>query len=129
MLQAPPCRFLRINSGVNPGELRLGHALRCIGHPFQTQIGAVGEDGGEQRAFIFDRLAGTKIGEGMSKAGAAADFVQKLGKGAGTASNRALARFPLPAAPLPRSWLRRVSRSQSHPIRRRGAGQGARLCR
>src|SRR5579883_2659134 len=71
--------FLAQIPGVNPGKLRLRHALRCIGHPFQTEIGAVGEDSREQRALVFALLAGTKIGKGMCKAGAAANLVQKLG--------------------------------------------------
>src|SRR5271165_3317001 len=49
-----------------------------MGHPFETEVRAVGENGGEQRALVFDGLAGTKVGEGMRKACAAGDFVQKL---------------------------------------------------
>ena len=71
--------FLAQMPSVNPGELRLRHALRGMGHPFETEIRAVGENGGEQGVFVLGWLAGTQIGEGIRKAGAAADFVQKLG--------------------------------------------------
>jgi hypothetical protein len=60
-----PISFLAQIPGMNPGELCLGHALRCIGHAFQTKIGAIGKDSGEQRALVFDRLARTKIGKGI----------------------------------------------------------------
>ena len=63
--------FLAQMPSVNPRELRLGHALRSMGHPFKTEIRAVGKDGGEQGAFVFDGLAGAQVGEGMRKAGAA----------------------------------------------------------
>ncbi|MDJ0447128.1 hypothetical protein [Methylocystis sp. JR02] len=49
---------------MNPRELRLDH-LRGMGHPFETKV--------------VDGLSGTKVGEGMRKAGTAGNFMQKLG--------------------------------------------------
>jgi hypothetical protein len=50
-----------------------------MGHPFETEIRTVSENGGENGVFGVDWFARTQISEGMRKAGAAADFVQKLG--------------------------------------------------
>ena len=74
-----PIGFLAQIPSVNPGELRLRHALRCIGHSLETEIGAVGEDGREQARFRCRLACRNEIRKGMRKAGAAADFVQKLG--------------------------------------------------
>src|SRR3974390_3264839 len=74
-----PISFLAQMPSVNPGELRLGHALGSMGHAFETEICAVGENSGKQGVFVFDRLAGAQIGKGMRRPCATADFVQDLG--------------------------------------------------
>src|SRR5579875_768509 len=133
--EGSPVSFLAQIPGVNPSKLRLRHALRCIGHPSQTEIGAVGEDSREQRALVFNRLGGTKIGKGLCKAGAAANLVQKLGNANawhqpvkvsvqtlgfrwGDGLGRRYVRTPFRSAtPLSLSWRKALAKPRSRPSR------------
>ncbi len=71
---------LRPDVGIGgPDQLVPGDALAGFRHPCQAQIGAIGQDDGEQRVLVVAHLAGAQVGERRRKAGRAVDLVQQFG--------------------------------------------------
>ena len=55
----------RADIGVgDPDQLIAGDAVAGRGHARQTEVGRIGQDGGEQRVLVVAALAGAQVGEG-----------------------------------------------------------------
>jgi len=60
-------------------EVMVGEAARRVGHAGETEVGAVGEDSGQQRRSVGGRVAGAHVRETVAELGPAVQVAQNLG--------------------------------------------------